>query len=43
MVMECGEIDLNKLMLERSSEALEMDWVKYYWRQVRSSLVAHGH
>jgi len=43
MVMECGEIDLNKLMLERSTEPLEMDWVKYYWRQVRSSLVARGH
>ena len=43
MVMECGEIDLNKLMLERSTEPLEMDWVKYYWRQVSSSWVARDH
>lgn len=35
MVLECGETDLAKLMAERQSEALEMDWVRYYWRQVR--------
>ncbi|KZV97122.1 kinase-like protein [Exidia glandulosa HHB12029] len=34
MVMECGETDLAKLVAERQSQALEMDWVRYYWRQM---------
>lgn len=34
MVMECGEIDLNRLLAERANEPLEIDWVKNYWRQM---------
>jgi len=34
LVMECGEIDLSRLINERAGEALNMVWVAYYWQQV---------
>ncbi|KAH7094144.1 kinase-like domain-containing protein [Auriculariales sp. MPI-PUGE-AT-0066] len=34
MVMECGETDLAKMIAERMSQPLEMDWVKCNWRQM---------
>lgn len=38
LVMECGEIDLAKLLQEQQKEPLNMVWISYYWQQVRSSL-----
>ena len=37
LVMECGEIDLAKLLQEQQKEPLNMVWISYYWQQVRSS------
>ncbi|ESK94975.1 checkpoint protein kinase [Moniliophthora roreri MCA 2997] len=34
LVMECGEIDLARLLQERISEPLCMLWVAYYWQQM---------
>lgn len=34
LVMECGEVDLSRLISERAGEALDMVWVAYYWQQV---------
>jgi len=34
LVMECGEVDLARLILERAGEPLNMVWVAYYWQQV---------
>ncbi|THV05276.1 Pkinase-domain-containing protein [Dendrothele bispora CBS 962.96] len=34
LVMECGEIDLASLMVERASQPLDMIWVAYYWQQM---------
>lgn len=38
LVMECGEIDLAKLLQEQQKEPLNMVWVSYYWQQVWSTL-----
>lgn len=38
LVMECGEVDLAKLLQEQQKEPLNMVWISYYWQQVRSSL-----
>jgi serine/threonine-protein kinase TTK/MPS1 len=38
LVMECGEIDLAKLLQEQQKEPLNMVWISYYWQQVRPSL-----
>jgi serine/threonine-protein kinase TTK/MPS1 len=35
LVMECGEVDLAKLLQEQQKEPLNMVWVSYYWQQVR--------
>jgi len=35
LVMECGEIDLARLLQERVSQPLNLLWVGYYWQQVR--------
>ncbi|KAE9404040.1 kinase-like protein [Gymnopus androsaceus JB14] len=34
LVMECGEIDLARLISERGTEGLDMVWVAYYWQQM---------
>ncbi|KAJ3841718.1 other/TTK protein kinase [Lentinula raphanica] len=34
LVMECGEIDLARLINERSQHGLDMVWVAYYWQQM---------
>lgn len=34
LVMECGEVDLAKLIQEQSREAVNMVWVAYYWQQM---------
>ncbi|EAU86010.2 other/TTK protein kinase [Coprinopsis cinerea okayama7 len=34
LVMECGEIDLAKLLQEQMKEPLNMVWVSYYWQQM---------
>lgn len=34
LVMECGEIDLAKLLQEQQKEPLNMVWISYYWQQV---------
>lgn len=36
LVMECGEIDLAKLLADQMKEKVSMIWVAYYWQQVRS-------
>lgn len=33
--MECGEVDLARLISARQSLPLDMIWVGYYWKQVR--------
>jgi serine/threonine-protein kinase TTK/MPS1 len=33
-VMECGEVDLARLIAAKQSTALDMVWVSYYWKQV---------
>ncbi|KAJ8080635.1 Serine/threonine kinase mps1 [Marasmius tenuissimus] len=34
LVMECGEIDLARLLQERVSQPLNLLWVGYYWQQM---------
>ncbi|KAJ7645401.1 other/TTK protein kinase [Mycena polygramma] len=34
LVMECGEIDLARLVSEQMREPLNMVWVAYYWQQM---------
>ncbi|KIM66810.1 hypothetical protein SCLCIDRAFT_1210865 [Scleroderma citrinum Foug A] len=34
LVMECGEIDLAKLLQEQQKEPLNMVWISYYWQQM---------
>ncbi|TDL17877.1 Pkinase-domain-containing protein [Rickenella mellea] len=34
LVMECGEIDLAKLLLEQQKEPMNMVWISYYWQQI---------
>lgn len=34
LVMECGEIDLAKLLQEQQKEPMDPVWVAYYWKQV---------
>ncbi|KAF8208902.1 kinase-like domain-containing protein [Mycena galopus ATCC 62051] len=34
LVMECGEIDLARLISEHMREPLNMVWVAYYWQQM---------
>ncbi|KAI0051097.1 Pkinase-domain-containing protein [Auriscalpium vulgare] len=34
LVMECGEIDLARLLHEQQKEPLNMVWVAYYWQQM---------
>lgn len=34
LVMECGEVDLSRLISERAGEPLNMIWVAYYWQQM---------
>lgn len=34
LVMECGEIDLARLLQEQVKEPVNMVWVAYYWQQV---------
>lgn len=34
MVLECGEIDLARLLSERAGEGVDMIWIAYYWQQV---------
>ena len=33
LVMECGEIDLARLLQEQMKEPVNMVWVAYYWQQ----------
>ncbi|KAG6333000.1 hypothetical protein ID866_6091 [Astraeus odoratus] len=40
LVMECGEIDLAKLLQEQQKEPLNMVWISYYWQQVNSPFFA---
>jgi serine/threonine-protein kinase TTK/MPS1 len=32
--MECGEVDLAKLLQEQQKEPMNMVWISYYWQQV---------
>ncbi|KAF8635910.1 hypothetical protein AX15_000088 [Amanita polypyramis BW_CC] len=34
LVMECGEIDLARLLTEQMKDPLNMVWVSYYWQQM---------
>ncbi|KAF8583165.1 kinase-like protein [Ramaria rubella] len=34
LVMECGEVDLARLIAAKQSTALDMVWVSYYWKQM---------
>ncbi|KAF5382419.1 hypothetical protein D9615_002978 [Tricholomella constricta] len=34
LVMECGEVDLARLISERVHDPLNMVWVAYYWQQM---------
>ncbi|KAJ3505458.1 hypothetical protein NLJ89_g7406 [Agrocybe chaxingu] len=34
LVMECGEIDLARLLSEQTKDQLNMVWVAYYWQQM---------
>ncbi|TFY74872.1 hypothetical protein EWM64_g9140 [Hericium alpestre] len=34
LVMECGEIDLARLLQEQQKEPMNMVWVAYYWQQM---------
>jgi len=43
LVMECGEIDLARLLQEQMRDPLNMVWVAYYWQQVcRGSPARNG-
>jgi serine/threonine-protein kinase TTK/MPS1 len=39
LVMECGEIDLAKLLQEQQKEPMNMVWISYYWQQVIESFL----
>lgn len=43
LVMECGEVDLARLMSERVGLPLDMVWVAYYWQQVGCLWADRGH
>jgi serine/threonine-protein kinase TTK/MPS1 len=34
LVMECGEVDLSRLIQEQQKEPMNMIWIAYYWQQV---------
>ncbi|EIM81543.1 Pkinase-domain-containing protein [Stereum hirsutum FP-91666 SS1] len=34
LVMECGEIDFAKLLLDQQKEPMNMAWIAYYWQQM---------
>ncbi|KAJ7600492.1 other/TTK protein kinase [Mycena floridula] len=34
LVMECGEIDLARLLSERAGLGVDMVWIAYYWQQM---------
>ncbi|KIM89317.1 hypothetical protein PILCRDRAFT_813244 [Piloderma croceum F 1598] len=34
LVMECGEIDLARLLQEQQKEPMNMVWISYYWQQM---------
>jgi len=34
LVMECGEIDLARLLQEQQKEPLDLVWIAYYWKQM---------
>ncbi|TCD65100.1 Protein kinase [Steccherinum ochraceum] len=34
LVMECGEIDIAKLLQQQQKEPLDIVWVSYYWKQM---------
>lgn len=34
MVMECGEVDLARLLVEKQGEPVDFPWVTSYWQQV---------
>ncbi|RDB17945.1 Serine/threonine-protein kinase mph1 [Hypsizygus marmoreus] len=38
LVMECGEVDLARLISERAGEPLNMVWVAYYWQQMMQAV-----
>ncbi len=38
LVMECGEVDLARLLADRLGEALDVVWVAYYWKQASNFL-----
>jgi len=37
LVLECGEVDLSRLLQEQMKEPINMVWIAYYWQQVCSS------
>lgn len=39
LVMECGEVDLARLLSER--QGVDMIWIAYYWQQVCDPLTKH--
>jgi serine/threonine-protein kinase TTK/MPS1 len=39
LVMECGEVDLAKLLQEQQKEPMNMVWISYYWQQVSQNTV----
>ncbi|KAF7324286.1 TTK protein kinase [Mycena sanguinolenta] len=41
LVMECGEIDLARLISEQLKEPLNMVWVAYYWQQMLQAGAYH--
>ena len=41
LVMECGEIDLARLLQEQQKEPMDPVWVAYYWKQVRGYHKVH--
>ncbi|KAH9950557.1 kinase-like domain-containing protein [Amylocystis lapponica] len=34
LVMECGEIDLARLLQEQQKEPMDLVWISYYWKQM---------
>ncbi|CAL1713306.1 unnamed protein product [Somion occarium] len=34
LVMECGEIDLARLLQEQQKEPMDLIWISYYWKQM---------
>ncbi|KAH8114369.1 kinase-like domain-containing protein [Phellopilus nigrolimitatus] len=34
LVMECGEVDLARLLQEQQKEPMNMVWIAYYWQQI---------